>query len=116
MPELTASAHLQERVHANPKFTIHTNTEVLEFRRGRRGKFGVVVAPDRGTGEETSFSPAGAFVFVGPIPTRRSSEAPWSWTGGLRRQRRRVPNLRPWGVRSRRRPSREHETARRGDG
>jgi len=71
MPELTASAHLKERARANPKFTIHTNTEVLEFRRGRRGKLGGVVARDRATGEVSRFSPAGAFVFVGLDPNTR---------------------------------------------
>lgn len=68
LPELKASAHLRERVRANPKFTIHTNTEVVEFRRGRRGKLGGVVARDRATGEVSTYSPAGAFVFVGLDP------------------------------------------------
>ncbi len=68
MPELKASAHLQDRVRSDPKFTIHTNTEVLEFRRGRRGKLGGVIARDRATGELHTFSPAGAFVFVGLDP------------------------------------------------
>lgn len=67
-PELKASAHLQERARTNPKFTIHTNTEVVEFRRSRRGKLGGVVARDRTTDEVTMYSPAGAFVFVGLDP------------------------------------------------
>jgi thioredoxin reductase (NADPH) len=68
MPELKASAHLQEQVRTDPKFAIHTNTEVLEFRRGRRGKLGGVVARDRSTGEEQVFTPDGAFVFIGLDP------------------------------------------------
>jgi thioredoxin reductase (NADPH) len=68
MPELKASAHLQDRVRSDPKFTIHTNTEVLEFRRGPRGKLGGVIARDRATGELHTLSPAGAFVFVGLDP------------------------------------------------
>ena len=68
MPELKASAHLQERARANPKFTIQTNTEFLEFRRGRHGKLGEVIARDRASGEVSRFSPAGAFVFVGLDP------------------------------------------------
>ena len=51
-----------------PRFTIHTNTEVLEFRRGRRGKLEDVIARDRTTGEVSTFTPAGAFVFVGLDP------------------------------------------------
>jgi thioredoxin reductase (NADPH) len=84
MPELKASAHLQERARANPRFTIHTNTEVVEFRRARRGKLGAVVARDRASGEVSTFSPAGVFVFVGLDPNtaflRESLELdPWGF-------------------------------------
>jgi thioredoxin reductase (NADPH) len=68
MPQLKASAHLQDRARGNPKFEIHANTEVLEFRRGPDGKLGSVLARDRSTGEVSTFSPAGAFVFVGLDP------------------------------------------------
>jgi len=84
MPELKASAHLQERARANPRFTIHTNTEVVEFRRARRGKLGAVVARDRASGEVSTFSPAAVFVFVGLDPNtaflRESLELdPWGF-------------------------------------
>lgn len=68
MPELKASALLQEKVRSHPKFQVHTNTEVLEFRRAKGGKLGAVVAQDRSTGELHEFSPAAAFVFIGLDP------------------------------------------------
>lgn len=68
LPELKASAHLREKARTHPKFEIHTNTEVVEFRRGRGGKLGAVMARDRATGEILELRPAGAFVFVGLDP------------------------------------------------
>ena len=69
LPQLKASAHLQERARANQKFAIHTNTEVVEFRRGSNGRLAALVARDRATGEIGTFSsPAAAFVFVGLHP------------------------------------------------
>lgn len=68
MPELKASALLQEKVRSHAKFQVHTNTEVLEFRRAKGGKLGAVVAQDRSTGELHEFSPAAAFVFIGLDP------------------------------------------------
>lgn len=68
MPELKASALLQEKVRSHPKFQVHTNTEVLEFRKAKGGKLGAVVAQDRSTGELHEFSPAAAFVFIGLDP------------------------------------------------
>lgn len=68
MPELKASSILQEKVRRHPKFQIHTNTEVVEFRRGKGGKLGGVVTRDRETGEIAEFAPAAAFIFVGLDP------------------------------------------------
>ncbi len=68
MPELKASAHLRRKVEADPRFEIHTNTEVTEFRRARGGRLGAVIARDRATGEVHELHPAGAFVFVGLDP------------------------------------------------
>lgn len=64
-PELNASPLLQEQIRRNPKFVIHTNTQVTEFRKAEGGKLGSVVVTDRGTGEVREHHPAAAFVFVG---------------------------------------------------
>ena len=68
MPELGASARLRDIVRSNPKFTIHTNTEVVRFLRAPTGKLASVVARDRATGAETRFRPAAAFEFIGLDP------------------------------------------------
>jgi thioredoxin reductase (NADPH) len=68
MPELKASAILQERVRSDPRFTIHLNTQVTAFERSPRGELAAVRACDRGTGRELRFEPAAAFVFVGLDP------------------------------------------------
>ena len=65
-PELKASRLLQDKVRSDPKFTIHTNTEVLELRG--RPKLAEVVARDRASGEEFHWHPRGAFVFIGLDP------------------------------------------------
>ncbi|MEX2203365.1 MAG: FAD-dependent oxidoreductase [Actinomycetota bacterium] len=67
-PELKASSLLQEQIRRDPKFEIHTNTEVVEFRKGEGGKLGSVVVRDREGGETREFNPAGAFVFIGLDP------------------------------------------------
>lgn len=67
-PELKASSLLQEQIRRDPKFEIHTNTEVVEFRKGEGGKLGSVVVRDREGGEIREFNPAGAFVFIGLDP------------------------------------------------
>ncbi len=66
MPELKASALLQEKIRSDPKFNILTNTEVTEFRGD--GKLQSVVIKDRATGETTEIEPAAAFVFIGLDP------------------------------------------------
>lgn len=65
-PELKASALLQEKARSNPKFEIHTNTQVVEFRG--KNKVETVVAKDRASGETLEFHPAGVFVFIGLSP------------------------------------------------
>ncbi len=68
MPELKASALLQDKIRSDPRFLIYTNTEVVELRKARGGGLGAVVARDRATGEVQEFRPAGVFVFVGLDP------------------------------------------------
>ena len=63
---LGASRLLQDKVRNHPQFEVHTNSEVVEFRGN--GKLSEVVVRDRVTGEEQTFSPAAAFVFIGLDP------------------------------------------------
>jgi thioredoxin reductase (NADPH) len=65
-PFLTASKVLQEHVLEQPRFRVHTNTEVLRF-EGER-KLSSVVCRDREKGEELAFNPAAAFVVIGMQP------------------------------------------------
>ncbi|MDZ4277822.1 MAG: FAD-dependent oxidoreductase [Dehalococcoidia bacterium] len=65
-PRLKASALLQEKIRANPKFTVLTNTEVTAFEGN--GKLKKVIARDRESGEERDFEPAAAFIFIGLDP------------------------------------------------
>ena len=67
LPELKASALLQEKIRSDPKFNILTNTEVTEF-QGEGGKLKTVMAKDRASGETMEFHPAAAFVFIGLSP------------------------------------------------
>ncbi len=71
MPELKASALLQDKIRSDPRFEIHTNTEIVELRKAKGGRLGAVVAKDRATGELREFAPAGVFVFVGLDPNTR---------------------------------------------
>ena len=73
MPELKASALLQEKIRSDPKFEIMTNTEVTEF-KGKGGKLQSVVTKDRETGEVQEFHPKGAFVFIGLTPNTQFLE------------------------------------------
>ncbi len=79
LPELKASALLQEKIRSNPKFQVFTNTEVTEFKGN--GKLKSVLAKDRATGEPREFQPAAAFVFIGLTPNTGFLE------GGLRTDR-----------------------------
>ncbi len=65
-PRLKASRLLQEKVLSHPRFEVHTNMEITEFRGD--GRLGAVVARDRSTGEVHTFRPAGAFIFIGLDP------------------------------------------------
>ena len=67
LPELKASALLQEKIRSDPKFNILTNTEVKEF-RAEGGKLKSVLAKDRDTGKEIEFQPKAAFIFIGLSP------------------------------------------------
>jgi thioredoxin reductase (NADPH) len=67
-PELKASPLLQEQIRNDPRFVIHTNTEIVEFKKAESGKLGAVLARDRATREVQEFHPAAAFVFVGLDP------------------------------------------------
>ncbi len=67
-PELKASPLLQEQIRNDPRFVIHTNTEIVEFKKAEDGKLGAVLARNRATGELHEFHPAAAFVFIGLDP------------------------------------------------
>jgi thioredoxin reductase (NADPH) len=65
-PELTASHLLQDKVHNDPRFVVHRNTEVVEF--AGQGRLESVRLRDRETGEEQVVKPQAAFVFIGLDP------------------------------------------------
>lgn len=66
-PELKASRLLQDKVAADPRFTVHTNTEIVEL-VGDKSRLREVVARDRVTGAEYRWQPAATFVFIGLDP------------------------------------------------
>jgi thioredoxin reductase (NADPH) len=66
-PELRASKLLQDKVSAHPQFTVHRNTEVVSL-AGKGGKVTAVVARDSTTGEESTYHPSAAFIFIGLDP------------------------------------------------
>ncbi len=65
-PELTASKLLQDKVRADRRFVIHTDTEIRELRGDQRLQ--EVVAVNSKTGEESRWHPAAAFIFIGLDP------------------------------------------------
>jgi thioredoxin reductase (NADPH) len=65
-PELTASALLQDKVRADPRFDVHTNTALEELHGD--GRVSEVIARDTVTGERLSWHPAAVFVFIGLDP------------------------------------------------
>ena len=67
MPELQGSQLLQDKVRSDPRFEVHTNTQVTSL-EGEDGKLKRVLARDRATGEEHAWQPSGAFIFVGLDP------------------------------------------------
>ncbi|HKD96719.1 MAG TPA: FAD-dependent oxidoreductase [Micromonosporaceae bacterium] len=64
---LRASQLVQDKVRNHPQFTVHLNTEVVSM-AGSGGRVTDVVARDRTTGEQTTYHPAGAFIFIGLDP------------------------------------------------
>ncbi|MHB1500386.1 MAG: NAD(P)/FAD-dependent oxidoreductase [Candidatus Dormibacteria bacterium] len=71
-PELTASRLLQDKVRADPRFVIHTSTEIRELRG--KNKLEEVVAVNTQTGEESRWHPRAAFVFIGLDPNSQVLE------------------------------------------
>jgi thioredoxin reductase (NADPH) len=65
-PELTASKLLQDRVRNDPKFSVHTGTEIVELRGDR--KLDDLVIRDIESGAESTLHPSAAFVFIGLEP------------------------------------------------
>lgn len=65
-PELTASALLQDKIRADPRFDVHTNVRLEELRGD--GRVAEVLARDTATGERLSWHPAAVFVFIGLDP------------------------------------------------
>jgi thioredoxin reductase (NADPH) len=63
---LTASQLLQDKIHSKPMFEIHHNAEIKEFKG--KNKISEVVVKDNLTGDEASFHPDAAFVFIGQDP------------------------------------------------
>jgi thioredoxin reductase (NADPH) len=66
-PELTASRLVQDKVREQANFDIHTSTSVTEL-VGKNGKLHQVKAHNSETGEDFTWEPAGAFVFIGLDP------------------------------------------------
>lgn len=65
-PQLTASRLLQDKVAADPRFVVHTNTELVRIEG--TGRVQGVVGRDRTTGEEQRWAPAAVFAFIGLTP------------------------------------------------
>ena len=65
-PELKASRLLQDKVRADPRFAVHTNTEVVELKVAP--KLEEVVGRDRATGQGLRWRPQAVFVFIGLDP------------------------------------------------
>lgn len=76
--ELSASAVVREKVIQDPRITVHTNTDIVSL-AGEGGRLTEVLARDRGTGTESRFTPAAAFVFIGLDPHT-------DWLGDLLRR------------------------------
>jgi thioredoxin reductase (NADPH) len=70
---LKASKVLQDKVRSHSKLDLHLSTEVVSM-AGKGGRLAEVVARDTATGEEKTYEPAGAFIFIGLDPNT-------SWLG-----------------------------------
>jgi thioredoxin reductase (NADPH) len=64
---LKASKVLQDKVRSHPQLDLHLSTEVVSM-AGEGGRLSSVVARDLTSGEETTYHPAGAFIFIGLDP------------------------------------------------
>ncbi|HEY2672006.1 MAG TPA: FAD-dependent oxidoreductase [Rugosimonospora sp.] len=65
--ELTASALVREKIDKDPRFVVHTNTDIVSM-AGEGGRLTEVLARDRAAGRDVRFTPAAAFVFIGLDP------------------------------------------------
>lgn len=66
--ELKAGRLLQDKVRAHPQMSILTNTKVVGFHGGNKGKLRYVELEDRASGERRRLEAAAAFVFIGLDP------------------------------------------------
>jgi thioredoxin reductase (NADPH) len=73
--QLTGSALVRDKVRRHPKFTVHTGTDIVSM-AGEGGRLVEVVGRDRDSGEESHWTPAAAFVFIGLSPNS-------GWLGDL---------------------------------
>jgi len=65
--KLRASKLLQDKIASHPKFTVHLSTEIVSM-AGKGGKLTEVIARDTSTGEQTTYRPTAAFIFIGLDP------------------------------------------------
>ncbi len=65
--ELSASKLVRDKVEHHPQMSVRRDTDVVSL-AGTGGRLTELVVRDRGTGEQVSLHPAGAFVFIGLDP------------------------------------------------
>jgi thioredoxin reductase (NADPH) len=75
--ELTASTLVRDKVRRDPRFTVHTGTDIVSM-AGAGGRLTGVVARERASGQELRLNPTAAFVFIGLDPNT-------GWLGGALR-------------------------------
>lgn len=68
LPEVKASAILQEKVYGREDMTVVTNHAVKEFKVGEGNKLAGVLVENRETGEVETWDADGVFVFIGLSP------------------------------------------------
>jgi len=71
-PRLTASQLLQDKARADPRFIIHTDTSLRRLRG--EGRLEAVEAVDNRSGEEITWTPAAAFIFIGQNPNSKLAD------------------------------------------
>lgn len=74
MPEVNASAILQQKVAGRADMDVVTNHAVREFRLTDDNRLGTVIVEDRASGQQHEWNPDGVFVFIGLSPN--SNPAP----------------------------------------